>query len=295
MIWLCGLRTAALTCGREPNFTQRESQYQRRTARVLCAGRRVDAPRRLPNARSDNCSLGWSTPACAVRRSPFEPVYLSQRQFELIMARVFSHVAIGDIARLATACKPAASKATMSFLFDEGYYAVGKNGVSPFQNMHVICVQSKRASASDDTSFVGAHTLAVRPFKPSATTRSPRTASSCSNTRGRRVRREFNAPSTLSSAGQGPRGQHREPEGRPGRGQRRLQKEPDQRVAVRPSRVTRFEPLSGCLKTTPLLINHSSAAARASLTASAAHAPASSTQTDASKSSDGISSARTAA
>ena len=53
-----------------------------------------------------------------------------------------------------------------------------------------ICVQSKRASASDDTSNVGAHTLAVRPFKPSATTRSPRTASSCSNTRGRRVRRE---------------------------------------------------------------------------------------------------------
>ena len=24
----------------------------------------------------------------------------------------------------------------MSFLFDEGYYRVGKNGVSPFQNMH---------------------------------------------------------------------------------------------------------------------------------------------------------------
>ena len=44
-----------------------------------------------------------------------------------------------------------------------------------------ICVQSKRASASDDTSFVGAHTLAVQPYKPSATTRSPRTASSCSN------------------------------------------------------------------------------------------------------------------
>ena len=43
-----------------------------------------------------------------------------------------------------------------------------------------ICVQSKRASASDDTSFVGAHTLAVQPYKQSATTRSPRTASSCS-------------------------------------------------------------------------------------------------------------------
>ena len=24
----------------------------------------------------------------------------------------------------------------MSFLFDDGYYKVGKNGVSPFQNMH---------------------------------------------------------------------------------------------------------------------------------------------------------------
>ena len=34
------------------------------------------------------------------------------------------------------ACKPGASKATMSFLFDSGYYEVGKNGVSPFQNMH---------------------------------------------------------------------------------------------------------------------------------------------------------------
>jgi hypothetical protein len=33
-------------------------------------------------------------------------------------------------------CKPGASKATMSFLFDSGYYEVGKNGVSPFQNMH---------------------------------------------------------------------------------------------------------------------------------------------------------------
>ena len=40
-------------------------------------------------------------------------------------------------ARFATrACKPGAAKATMSFLFDQSYYQVGKNGVSPFQNMH---------------------------------------------------------------------------------------------------------------------------------------------------------------
>ena len=36
-----------------------------------------------------------------------------------------------------------------------------------------------------------ARTLAAVRSRPSATTRSPRTASSCSNTRGRRVRREF--------------------------------------------------------------------------------------------------------
>ena len=42
-----------------------------------------------------------------------------------------------DICRFATrACKPGAAKATMSFLFDQSYYQVGKNGVSPFQNMH---------------------------------------------------------------------------------------------------------------------------------------------------------------
>ena len=45
--------------------------------------------------------------------------------------------AIEIFARLATrACKPGAAKATMSFLFDDTYYKVGKNGVSPFQNMH---------------------------------------------------------------------------------------------------------------------------------------------------------------
>ena len=33
-------------------------------------------------------------------------------------------------------CKQAPQKPTMSFLFDDTYYKVGKNGVSPFQNMH---------------------------------------------------------------------------------------------------------------------------------------------------------------
>ena len=32
----------------------------------------------------------------------------------------------------------------MSFLFDEGYYRVGKNGVSPFQNMHFHLVGQPR-------------------------------------------------------------------------------------------------------------------------------------------------------
>ena len=47
-----------------------------------------------------------------------------------------AHV-VGICAAVATrACKPGAAKATMSFLFDQSYYQVGKNGVSPFQNMH---------------------------------------------------------------------------------------------------------------------------------------------------------------
>ena len=41
----------------------------------------------------------------------------------------------------------------MSFLFDDTYYRVGKNGVSPFQNMHFHLCPIERASASDDTSF----------------------------------------------------------------------------------------------------------------------------------------------
>jgi len=41
----------------------------------------------------------------------------------------------------------------MSFLFDQSYYQVGKNGVSPFQNMHFHLCPIERVSASDDTSF----------------------------------------------------------------------------------------------------------------------------------------------
>ena len=65
----------------------------------------------------------------------------------------FAHVVIGIFARLATqACKPD-SQTTMSFLFDDTYYKVGKNGVSPFQNMHFHLCPIERVSASDDTSF----------------------------------------------------------------------------------------------------------------------------------------------
>jgi hypothetical protein len=42
------------------------------------------------------------------------------------------HVALIFAGQTTQACKPGASKATMSFLFDSGYYEVGKNGVSPF-------------------------------------------------------------------------------------------------------------------------------------------------------------------
>ena len=167
--------------------------------------------------------------ACLRRAmTPFEPARLQVATFWINSGLL--HV---DLPACDAVVKPGASKANMSFLFDEGYYKVGKNGVSPFQNMHFhLCpIETRVGERRYDT---GARTWAAVRSRPSATTRSPRTASSCSNTRGRRVRRECNAPSTLSRAGQGPRGQHREPEGRPGRGQRRLQKEPDQRVAVRP-------------------------------------------------------------
>ena len=55
----------------------------------------------------------------------------------LFVSDGFSYTSRRIYARQTTqACKQGASKATMSFLFDSGYYEVGKNGVSPFQNMH---------------------------------------------------------------------------------------------------------------------------------------------------------------
>ena len=51
-------------------------------------------------------------------------------------------------ARLATRlCKQAPQKPTMGFLFDDTYYKVGKNGVSPFQNMHFHLCPIERVSA----------------------------------------------------------------------------------------------------------------------------------------------------
>ena len=44
----------------------------------------------------------------------------------------------------------------MSFLFDDSYYRVGKNGVSPFQNMQFSSVSNRNACRRDDTSIVGA-------------------------------------------------------------------------------------------------------------------------------------------
>ena len=38
----------------------------------------------------------------------------------------------------------------MSFLFDDSYYRVGKNGVSPFQNMHFHLCPIENACRRDD-------------------------------------------------------------------------------------------------------------------------------------------------
>ena len=51
------------------------------------------------------------------------------------------------ICRIETQAATQGPKITMSFLFDDTYYKVGKNGVSPFQNMHFHLCPIERVSA----------------------------------------------------------------------------------------------------------------------------------------------------